>query len=86
MTDEVRIWNGERHGYDVKGPCWNCAGPATWFEDEDGTPREVAPVITPEIIELAGKTLDRPARKSGERGFQYVCYCEACVAIRRAMG
>jgi hypothetical protein len=84
MTEQ-RTWNGERHGYDVTGPCWACASPIEYFVDEFGRQHEVTPVITPEVIELASKTLDRPARKPGERGFQYVCYCEACVAIRRTI-
>lgn len=40
---ERRVWNTERSGYDVEGPCWACQQPIRYFVDEDGTPRDIVP-------------------------------------------
>lgn len=44
MSVEARIWDEERHGWKVTGPCWTCGSEIRYFVDEDGTPLEVSPV------------------------------------------
>ena len=39
--NERRVWNAERFGYDVEGPCWQCGQAVAYFVDEDGTPRDM---------------------------------------------